>query len=254
MPHRRICEKCGESGKTLVWGECGPAARSLRNRVRQHGRVPDLSGVTVSLSFDGTLRYPGVMKLALLFLVFGCGDEPPAADAAEVQSAEEQATERPVPDWAEADMAVWRFAKERGVHGTDLSRRTMGEYEFLEVRELSDKVPPIHAGPSATPKLWVVRHGSEIFAMDDAAMAPLLMSKDVSVLLKVYVSKLTFMGAEDIHDVQQNQADGVTTLSWVHNRRTYPRNSDDWERVTVTANNDGTRIDGEDLSDYIRPE
>ena len=216
--------------------------------------IDGFSTAAVLLSFDETLRYLGVMKLAALFLVFGCGDEPPAADAAEVRSAEEQTTERAVPDWPEADMAVWRFAKERGVHGTDLSRRTMGEYEFLEVQELSDKIPPIHAGPSATPKLWVVRHGSAIFAMDDAAMAPLLMSKDVSVLLKIYVAKLTFMGAEDIHDVQQNQAGGVTTLSWVHNRRTYPSNSDDWERVTVTANNDGTRIDGEDLRDYIRSE
>jgi hypothetical protein len=74
----------------------------------------------------------------------------------------------------------------------------------------------------------------------------------VSVLLKVYVDKLTFMGAEEIHDVQQSQNDGVTVLSWVHNRRTYPSNWDEWERVTVTSTKDGTRIDAEKLSGYSR--
>lgn len=188
------------------------------------------------------------MALLVWCGAMGCGD---GAKEAPLEAAT-IVIERSVPDWSEADLEVWRFAKAQGVHGTDISRRKMGEYAFFEVRDLPDETPPISAGPPAIPTLWVVRHESRLFDMDDAAMAPLLMSKDVSVLLKVYVDKLTFMGAEEIHDVQQSQNDGVTALSWVHNRRTYPSNWDEWERVTVTSTKDGTRIDAEKLSGYSR--
>ncbi len=193
----------------------------------------------------------GVLTLgAALIAVVGCGNTP----SVEVQSAE-PVVERSAPDWPEPDMAIWHFAKSKGVHGNDISRHAVDDYGFFRVRDKPAEVPPIHAGPPPTPSIWVVRSGEVLFDMDDPAMARVLMTKSADALVRVYSKVLSWMGSSDAHAITQNQSDGVTSLTWVHDRKEYPpMGGPNWERVTVTSTTDGTRVDTETLKDYIRPE
>jgi len=192
-----------------------------------------------------------LMPLAAFFFALGCGGE--AVVKPEVQAV--APVERTVPDWSEADMAIWHFAKARGVHGNDISRRAVDDYGFFRVRDKSAKASPIHAGPPKTPSIWVVRSGDTLFELEDAAMGPVLMTKNAEALVKVYIKTLSWMGADDAHAIQQSQTDGVTTLTWVHDRKEYPpMEAANWERITVTATKEGTRVDRQSLKDYVRPQ
>lgn len=86
-------------------------------------------------------------------------------------------------------------------------------------------------------------------------MAPVLMTPNAEALVKVYIQMLSWMGADDAHAIQQAQTDGVTTLTWVHDRQEYPpMEAANWERITVTATKDGTRVDRQSIKDYVRPQ
>ena len=152
-------------------------------------------------------------------------------------------------------MAIWHFAKARGVHGNAISRRSVDDHGFFLIRDKPSKTPPIHAGPPDTPSIWVVRSGDAVFEPEDAAMAPVLMTPNAEALVKVYIQMLSWMGADDAHAIQQAQTDGVTTLTWVHDRQEYPpMEAANWERITVTATKDGTRVDRQSIKDYVRPQ
>jgi hypothetical protein len=184
----------------------------------------------------------------------GCWEssEPPALKVEVADAVGPKA--RTEPDWAGADMQVWRFAKDRGVHGNDLMKRTIGPYELMFVRDLPEKIPPMHAGPTSTPELWVVRDGETLFTFDDAKMASVLMTDEAMALATLFADDLSWMGADEIHALAQAQDHGVTTLSWIHNKQSYPSNSDTWERIVVTATQDGTKVHSERLKGYVRPE
>ena len=195
-----------------------------------------------------------VLCLSSVFVI-GCGprDKTAAMDLAEDEEGVDQVA-RVEPKWSAADMQVWHFAKERGVHGTDLSKRTFGAYELSLIRDLPEETPPIHAGPTARPELWVVREGDSLFEFDDPKMAPLLMTKDAKALATLFAGTLSWMGASDIHAITQTQSNGETIFSWIHNEHTYPSDVDQWIRVTVHASEHQTVRNSEHLKDYIRPQ
>jgi hypothetical protein len=190
-----------------------------------------------------------------LVLGVGCGqlNKSAALDSAGDEEGAEPLV-RVEPQWSAADMQVWRFAKDRGVHGTDFSKRTFGSYELMLIRDLPEKTRPIHAGPSATPEVWVVREGETLFEFDDPKMAPLLMTKEAKALATLFAGTLSSMGGSDIHAITQTEADSGTTFSWIHNEDTYPSNVDVWIRVTVHASEQRTVMNSEPLKDYIRPQ
>jgi hypothetical protein len=178
-----------------------------------------------------------------------------SADVPETQVGPVDPPVRTVPEWSEADMQVWHFAKERGVHGTDLAKRTIGPYELMHIRELPETTPPIHAGPPAIPKIWVVRADDALFTTTDAQMADVLMTDDAMSLAELLAADLHWMGADEIHALVQTRDNGVTTLSWIHSRGSYPPSrSSHWEKVVVTATSEGTTTEREPLKDYVRKE
>lgn len=198
-----------------------------------------------------------MMVLALMFaMATGCWDDLNLTSPEDEQSADvEKAKPRVVPDWSDADMQVWHFAKAKGVHGTDFMKRTVGQYELMCVRELPEEIPPIHAGPPDSPELWVVRDGESLFTLDDAKMAPVLMTDQAQALAKIFAGELSWMGAVNIHGITQTQDDGVTTLSWIHDKQSYPPSRlANWFKVVVTATQDGTKVHSERLKGYVRPE
>jgi hypothetical protein len=184
----------------------------------------------------------------------GCWEssEPPALKVEVADGVEPKV--RTEPDWSGGDMQVWRFAKDRGVHANDFMKRNIGSYELMFVRDLPEEIPPMHAGPTSTPELWVVRDGETLFTFDDARMASVLMTDEALALAKLFADDLSWMGADEIHALAQAQDHGVTTLSWTHNKQTYPSNSDTWERIVVTASQEGTKFHSEPLKDYVRAE
>ncbi len=190
-----------------------------------------------------------------LALANGCFEsQQPETLNLETASDEVGPSVRVEPEWSGPDMQVWRFAKARGVHGNDFSKRTIGADDLNLVRDLPEEIPPIHAGPSATPELWVVRDGESLFTFDDARMAPVLMTDEAEALAKIFAGDLNWIPPDEIHAITQAQAKGVTTLSWIHNKRTYPpSNSDNWVKITVTASQEGTKTHSERLNEYVRP-
>lgn len=199
-----------------------------------------------------------MMHMHRLLLTITLGSASGCGGSSEVAETRVDLGESPVPtvpDWSEADMQAWHFAKERGVHGTDLMKRSIGRYELMCIRELPETPPPIHAGPPAIPKIWVVRADDALFTMADAQMADVLMTDDAMSLAEILAADLSWMGADEIHALVQTQEDDVTTLSWIHDRGTYPPSrSSHWEKVVVTATPEGTTTERALLKDYVRTE
>jgi hypothetical protein len=81
------------------------------------------------------------------------------------------------------------------------------------------------------------------------------MTDQAQALAKIFAEELSWMGAVNIHAITQAQDDGVTTLSWIHDKQSYPPSRlSNWFKVVVTATQDGTKVHSERLKGYVRPE